>query len=109
MTVVNTIYFLIHLLFNLPLIFTLIFAFITKERVVVNFILILTMLLYFILLTSGISYMQGDRLVLPSLPIWVILYITIVYYWYDKIIKKNNTGNSSILNYQNPHSLSVNM
>lgn len=36
--------------------------------------LALAALFLLIILSSGISYWQGDRLILPSLPVWIVLY-----------------------------------
>jgi hypothetical protein len=41
----------------------------------------LALMLYYILLTSGISFWQGDRLVLPALPLWLVLYSLIIHFW----------------------------
>lgn len=39
----------------------------------------LSLLNYYILLTSGLSFFQGDRLVLPAIAIWTVLYLWVLY------------------------------
>jgi hypothetical protein len=79
-TNLNTIYLVLHLLFLIPLIFVIVNS--ARKRKYRDVVLFLWMaaLLYYILLTSGISFWQGDRLVLPSLPLWITLYILITNY-----------------------------
>ena len=45
-----------------------------KDMDALVLLLLLAVSLYLIIGTSGITYWQGDRIVLPSLPAWVILY-----------------------------------
>jgi hypothetical protein len=85
MIVVNTFYFSLHLIFILPLIFILFYAF--KERKNnFNFILLLScaLLVYYIFLTSPVSFNEGDRLIITSMPVWVFLYAMVVNYIKDK-------------------------
>lgn len=71
---VNTTFFFIHFLF---LIVVLFFAksaikFYGKRAWIFLF---LYMISCFIILISGISFWQGDRLVLPSMPVWIFVYV----------------------------------
>ncbi len=81
MITVNTFYLWLHLLFVLPLILILFFSF--KERKNnFDFVLLLsfTLLVYYIFLTSPVSFNEGDRLIITSMPVWVFLYATLLYY-----------------------------
>lgn len=75
-----------HFIF-FPLIVILMLLLCFQKRIS-EFILLFipALLLYYILLTSGISGYQGDRLTLPSLPLWIFLYLLSLYYIYDLLL-----------------------
>ena len=80
-TNLNTVYFYLHLLFLIPVIITILKTIKDKESEFTYLLLGTAIILYFILLTSGISFWQGDRLVMPSLPVWIFLYFLVIHYW----------------------------
>jgi len=87
MKLLNKVYYKLHL-FMLPLVFVLLIILATqyrqqsfvRERVEKILYFLIPLLLVF--LTSGITFWQGDRVVLPSLPLWIVLYaLTLSTYW----------------------------
>lgn len=85
---VNTAYFYIHLLF-----LVLIILFVKKTFKSYGKKLWLLVSIYFIscfiILISGISFWQGDRLVLPAMPLWIYTYIFFTNLIYQMFVKKN--------------------
>jgi len=79
MIYVNTIYYYIHMMFILPIIYLLYLFF--KKNDYDNLIVLLIMagLSYYYILATGVSFWQGDRLVLPSIAIWVCLYLFTIF------------------------------
>ena len=85
MILVNRFYYYIHIIFVIPILLFLYFSFRRKERNYPFFPLIcLSFLSYYLLLISAISFGEGDRHVLSSLPIWVFLYSIILNYFFEK-------------------------
>ena len=82
---VNTIYYHVHWLFIFPVLLSIFIAFRRKETGNLLILLIASGLSYYILLTSGISFWQGDRLTLPALTVFVFLYFFAGHYLYTKI------------------------
>ena len=91
MEFINTFYYYIHIVFVVPVLVFIYFAFRRKQKL--NFYLvplvIASFLTYYILFISPISFGEGDRLVIISLPVWIFLYSLIL----NGILKK------SIFNY----------
>lgn len=91
MEFINTFYYYIHIVFVVPVLVFIYFAYRRKQKL--NFYLvplvISSFLTYYILFISPISFGEGDRLVIISLPVWIFLYSLIM----NGILKK------SILNY----------
>jgi hypothetical protein len=77
-TKMNEIYYYLHIIFVLPVLFFLVYFFIKKNIRSLIIIVLLGGLNYYILITSAISSWQGDRLVLPALPIFLFLYLYII-------------------------------
>ena len=77
MRLVNIGYFFIHVMMVPISIIVSIQLF--RKRLWNEFIIILSLmlLLFVIFSSSGITFSQGDRILLPSLPIWIILYCTV--------------------------------
>ncbi len=74
----NSIYFYLHIVFFFILFFKIIRIFYKKEFNNWNIcLLVLSFMLYSLLLSSAISCDEGDRLVLPALPIWIVLYLMV--------------------------------
>ncbi len=87
MKALNKIYYQLHLVM-LPLVFILSVILIIKYKQNKYFRERLEQILYLLfpflltLMTSGITFWQGDRIILPSLPLWIILYtLTLSTYW----------------------------
>lgn len=78
MKIINEAYFHLHFLMMLPSVIVLIGLF--KKRSLVNLEIVLCLMIpmYLIILSSGISFWQGDRLVVPSVPLWIMLYSLIL-------------------------------
>ncbi|MFN3917106.1 MAG: hypothetical protein ACK4K0_05130 [Flavobacteriales bacterium] len=74
MNKMNEWYYYIHLLFAFLWLISMIFLVRKKAYDSLMLNIILAAFLYYIILTSGISYMQGDRLTMPTIPIWLVLY-----------------------------------
>lgn len=79
MTIVNKIYYYLHFIFILPILFLMIYFLGKKQFAKFVIILIMAFLCYYYILVTGISFWQGDRLVLPSISIWTFLYIFVIY------------------------------
>lgn len=79
MNVLNHIYYYIHIVFLFILGILIIFK--LKGKDYRNFILlsVLSAIVGYYILTSGVSYLQGDRLILPAIGIWPILYTISLY------------------------------
>jgi len=79
MQVVNEVYYRLHIIFgSISVILSFVFLF-KKRWKNVQLLTILLAPLFLIILSSGISFWQGDRLMLPSLPIWSALYVYLIY------------------------------
>jgi len=78
----NNIIYGLHLIFIFPILF-MIYDFFKERKTQETIIsIILSLLLWYYLITTGVSYWQGDRLVLPSISIWACLYpFTMFYFW----------------------------
>lgn len=79
---VNKIYYYLHLLMVIPLLLMVVFLTKKKRWRDLETIGLLSGTLYLIIFTSGITFWQGDRIVLPVLPVWITLYsLLISEYW----------------------------
>lgn len=91
MTITNTVYFYLHLIFILPLLYILYLMFRRKQW---NHYFILFafsgFLVYSIFLTSPVSFGEGDRLVITAMPAWVFLYALVIDYVLKKIKRKKS-------------------
>ena len=95
MKLINNMYFYIHVLMILPLIIVLIALFVKKKHLELETILHLLFPLGLIFATSGITFWQGDRILLPSLPLWIVLYSVIVSRSFHLIIENHLTKRST--------------
>jgi len=77
---VNRAYLYAHFAFFFLIMLDAILLWVKRSRDELALIAVLSFVLYFILLTVGISFWQGDRLVLPSLPVWITLYTTTIFH-----------------------------
>ena len=79
MKIINKVYFLIHVLMILPCIIVL--RSLVKKRDWDNLEIVLFLVVVFIIIifSSGVTFGQGDRILLPSLPIWITLYSLVLY------------------------------
>lgn len=82
MQMMNTGYYYLHLLFILPWLLALFIARRNRNRETLLLLAVAGLLNFYILFTSAISFWQGDRLVLPALPVFAVLYPFIVYQFY---------------------------
>ena len=74
MVVVNKLYYYVHFLFIPIIVFVLLFSWRRKKYQDLVLVGGLYMLAFYFVIVTGISYWQGDRLVLPSIAIWSFLY-----------------------------------
>jgi len=81
----NRVIFFLHLFFLIPVLLTLIRTYKRRQYDYFISLVVLAILLYIILITSGISFWQGDRLVLPGLPLWIPLYLLVFHYWFSRM------------------------
>jgi hypothetical protein len=88
MAEVNQIYFRIHIVLGGILVILGFVQFFRRKWKVVQQLLIVMLPLLLIILSSGISFWQGDRLTLPSLPLWVALYTYFVYFIVKRFARK---------------------
>jgi len=75
MTYINKSYFYIHALMQLLAIYSLFILYRGKEYNKIIMVLIFFFLVDFYILSTGISFWQGDRLVLPTIAIWPVFYL----------------------------------
>jgi len=94
----NNVYHKIHWLFFIPLILVALKCFVQDRS---RFLLItcLAVPLYFIIFSSGVSFSQGDRLVIISLPLWIVLYVQV--FMQIKGMDKNQRMNLLKLKFRN--------
>jgi hypothetical protein len=78
----NTVYYYLHLLFVLPWLLALYLSRRSRNRDAWLLLAVAGLLNFYILGTSAISFWQGDRLVLPALPVFAVLYPFTVYLLY---------------------------
>lgn len=74
MKIINKIYFLLHLIILLPFYKVLKNGFKNNNWENVKLIFYLSLPFLFLIITSGITWGQGDRILSPTLPIWLVLY-----------------------------------
>lgn len=87
MAAYNRTTFPLHILGLLLLIITSIVLYIRKEYSLMFQIVFIGGLSTYYIITSGISFWQGDRLVLPSIALWAPLYVFLIYF----VVKKFKT------------------
>jgi hypothetical protein len=76
----NALYYYAHLLFALPVLFAIFLACRNKQKHYFALLAVSAFFTWYILLSSGISFAQGDRLVLPAVPCFVFLYAVVFSY-----------------------------
>lgn len=82
MIITNKMYIFFHLLMTPILLRVSAILFNKKQWADLETILCLMIPMYIIILTSGITFWQGDRIILPSLPLWLVLYsVALSRYW----------------------------
>lgn len=86
MVLMNTYYFNLHIIFILPVWVYIFLLFKRKDGNYKVFLFIYAICLY-ITFTSGISFWQGDRLLITLLPLWLFLY-GIVFYTFIKYLQQ---------------------
>ncbi len=87
----NSIYYYFHEFFFYLLLLSLILVLARYKGLILFFCLIIIPL-YLVILTSGISFNQGDRLVLPALPLWIVLYIFIAQFLFYHFFKRKSAS-----------------
>jgi hypothetical protein len=86
MTITNTVYFYVHLTFILPFLYIL-YLMLWKKQWEHYFVLLVFsgVLVYYIFLTSPVSFGEGDRLVITAMPVWIFLYALVINYFLKKL------------------------
>lgn len=74
MKFINKSYTVLHVIMMPTLLFLIFFLFKNKQHRELETVFFLMIPLYMLIITSGISYFQGDRIILPTLPVWITLY-----------------------------------
>ncbi len=91
MVMVNVMYSIIHL-FMIPFSIIVLIDLVKKKSAkMIEIIISLLVPISLIFFTSGITFWQGDRVVLPSLPLWITLYSLVISLSWEKITKKSNS------------------
>ncbi|MCW3072380.1 MAG: hypothetical protein JWO44_2270 [Bacteroidetes bacterium] len=84
----NDLYYQSHFIF-IPLILLVVFLLARSRRINEMIVLLIPLLLsYYILLSSGISTYQGDRLTISAFPLWLFSYLLTVWYLIGFIIQR---------------------
>lgn len=88
MVIINSVYYYLHVLFVLPLMF-LLYYLLKRKRDWQSFsvLLIPLLIVYYIFITSPVSFNEGDRLVITTLPLWIFVYVLTINFF----IKKENS------------------
>ena len=86
MIILNKIYFQLHIIFAFLIPISLIIMYKQKKTELIFLTISINSILIFILLTSGVSNRQGDRLALPSIGCWTTLYSIVLF----SILKNKN-------------------
>mgnify|MGYP000710383924 CR=1 FL=1 len=87
----NELSYYIHWFGLLAILWSLIISFRAKNFLAVFQIVLLSSLTYYYILTTGLSFWQGDRLVLPIIAIWSTLYVAMIASLIRKIPLKSTT------------------
>ena len=90
MKTTNLTYYYLHIVFAFLTFLAFIKSLISKNKNTIIQLIMLICLLYSILLTSGLPFWQGDRLVVPATVVWIPLYL----YSLVILFKKKNKLNS---------------
>lgn len=77
---VNMVYYYLHIVFIIPVLLAIWLACRRKLYEPLMLLLFATGMTAYILFTSGISFWQGDRLVLSALPVFLFLYVFVVHF-----------------------------
>jgi hypothetical protein len=83
----NDLYYRLHFIF-IPLVLLVVFLLVRSKRINELILLIISLLLsWYILLSSGISTYQGDRLTITAFPLLIFSYLLTAWYLVDYILK----------------------
>ena len=87
---INKMYCILHVLALIPCLYVFVLAYRRRAFGELATILIPMAVTYLVLLTSGISFWQGDRLILPAIGAWTFLYPVVIRdVWAQKTSTKN--------------------
>lgn len=84
---VNFSYYVLHIVFLFLNVFCWMLLWVKNQREDLWNSLALALLSYLIILSSGLSFWQGDRLIIFGLTLWLILYTSTIRYIYRGIIR----------------------
>jgi len=90
---INVIFFVIHILFFFPVCFVIYSLFERKKYDDLIIVLFLFFLSLYYIFTTGVSFDEGDRLVLPSEVIWICVYL----FAFSRVAEKTNFFNNESL------------
>lgn len=91
MTNINSVYYYLHIsmiFLSIILLYTIL-----KQKTYKELVLFLIMfgLLFYYIFATGISFSQGDRLVIPSISVWICFYSFVLYKLYSYLFSKKET------------------
>ncbi|OFX81075.1 MAG: hypothetical protein A2X12_08225 [Bacteroidetes bacterium GWE2_29_8] len=93
----NNVMLILHCIF-LIFIFPLIFIFIKSRNFsILIFLVFFSILEFYYIFVTGISFWQGDRLTLPAIAIWSCIYPIILFYYLKILYPTSNITNCKIV------------
>lgn len=82
MKIENNIFLVLHLLFLIPCIFFIYYLIKSNSDKLAVYIYLI-ILFYYLLLITGIAFWQGDRYTISFQPLWIFIYLSVVYSLYS--------------------------
>lgn len=85
---VNAIYWIIHLVMTAGVLGYFILMYRRRNKKEMNFLFLTLLPIYIVLFTSPMTFWQGDRIVIPVFPLWLIVYTWILYRLFQEVISR---------------------
>lgn len=82
MKIENKVFLVLHFLFLIPCIFFIYYLIKSNSDKLAVYIYQM-MLFYYLLLITGIAFWQGDRYTISFQPLWILIYLSVVYSFYS--------------------------
>jgi len=91
----NASYFVLHLVMLLPTLALMAVLINRRHWQEVAQLALLAVPVVWVMATAGLTFLQGDRIVLPSLPVWISLYAVVLAAWWRMLTtSSSSTGGS---------------